>query len=52
MSIISGGWRPAGQDTDQGFVPMTFLRPPQGAIAGPPLVASIITQPSAAAMRV
>jgi len=37
---------------DQGFVPMTFSRPPQGAMAGEALVVSIDTHPSAAARLV
>ena len=35
---------------DQGLVPMSFSRPPQGAIAGEALVVRMATQPSAAAL--
>src|SRR4051812_49525220 len=41
-----------GAAIDQGLVPSTFSRPPQGAMAGLALVVSIATQPSAAARRV
>jgi hypothetical protein len=47
-----GGCRPAGAAIDQGLVPTIFFMPPHGAIAGPPLVARSMTQPSAAPMRV
>ena len=52
MSTTNGARLPAGAATDQGLVPMIFLRPPHGAIAGPPLVVSSMTQPSRAPMRV
>ena len=46
-------WRlPAGAATDQGLVPMIFFMPPHGAIAGPPLVVSSVTQPSRAPIKV
>ena len=52
MSTTNGAWRPAGAAIDHGFVPMIFLRPPHGAIAGPPLEVSIITQPWRAPIKV
>jgi hypothetical protein len=50
--MTKGAREPAGAATDHGLVPMIFLRPPHGAIAGPPLVVRIITQPSRAAISV
>ena len=52
MSITNGACRPAGAATDHGLVPMIFRRPPQGAIAGPPLLASSITHPARAPISV
>ena len=52
MSTTNGARVPTGAATDQGLVPMIFVRPPHDAIAGPPLLVSMATQPAAATRRV
>ena len=52
MSRTTGGWLPPGAATDQGLAPTVFTVPPQGAMAGLPLVVRTPTTPASVIRRV